>query len=277
AMELLEGKTLEQRLEGEPLGLEEALTILRRVARALDAAHAAGIAHRDLKPENVYLTYDEEGEVRPKLLDFGIAKLMHGGGELGRTAPGQVMGTPLFMAPEQWRGKKVGPQTDVFALGVLAYHMLSGDYPHRGEAPGDIMVKACMEPHRPIRDFRPDLSPAVDEAFAVILAKDAAERPATAKAAVELLQAALLDEDAALLDTQDGDVPPVPSSEAEEPAPAKEPASTKEPALPPISAEPASLAHERASKPPGIGSLGLRILIGIVLAIAALLYWFGAP
>ncbi len=106
-MELLDGVTLEDHLRAKgQLDPAEAVSILRGVARALDAAHAAGIVHRDLKPENVFLVNEEDGMVIPKLLDFGIAKLMGDTAGGHRTRTGVPMGTPYYMSPEQCQGDK---------------------------------------------------------------------------------------------------------------------------------------------------------------------------
>ena len=104
--------------------------ILRAIARALDAAHAKGIAHRDLKPENVFLVprAAERRRMFPKLLDFGIAKLMaqRGRSIKHKTRTGAPIGTPYYMSPEQCRGQDVDHRTDIYAFGVLAYQMLTG-------------------------------------------------------------------------------------------------------------------------------------------------------
>ena len=107
-MELLDGQTLDALLEERGrMTFTEAQPILRQLARALAAAHAAGIAHRDLKPENVFVAFDEDGHPTPKLLDFGLAKLLGEGASLHRTRSGVPMGTPLYMSPEQVYGKDV--------------------------------------------------------------------------------------------------------------------------------------------------------------------------
>ncbi|HRI71204.1 MAG TPA: serine/threonine-protein kinase, partial [Polyangium sp.] len=125
-MELLEGKTLEEYLrERGRLRPAEALPLLRQIGRALDAAHAAGIAHRDMKPENVFLVFDEDGTILPKLLDFGIAKLL-GDSQQSKTRTGTPMGTPLYMSPEQCRGKQVDHRTDIYSFGVMTHVMLTG-------------------------------------------------------------------------------------------------------------------------------------------------------
>jgi serine/threonine-protein kinase len=140
-MELLEGMTLDELLhEKKRLPIDQTIPIVRGVARALDAAHAAGVAHRDLKPENVFITFDDEGKPAPKILDFGIAKLMgetHG----VRTQTGTPMGTPKYMSPEQARGIGVDHRTDVYSLGIMIFEMLTGRVPFEGGAVMDIRLR----------------------------------------------------------------------------------------------------------------------------------------
>src|SRR5262249_52669990 len=127
-MEYLDGEPLDALLDRHgKLALVEALPILRGIARALDAAHAKGVAHRDLKAENVFLATDSDGGgVWPKLLDFGIAKLMAPeDGVKHKTRTGTPVGTPYYMSPEQCRGRDVDHRTDIYAFGVLAYLMLT--------------------------------------------------------------------------------------------------------------------------------------------------------
>jgi eukaryotic-like serine/threonine-protein kinase len=108
----------------------EAAALVEILARAVHAAHQAGVIHRDLKPSNVLLTADGV----PKVSDFGLAKLLDA--ESGRTLSGQVMGTPSYMAPEQAEGraKQVGPAADIYALGAILYHALTGRPPFLGES-----------------------------------------------------------------------------------------------------------------------------------------------
>lgn len=190
-MELLDGRTLDALLELRGrLAIEEALPILRGIARALDAAHAAGIAHRDLKPENVFLTTDDEGRPVPKLLDFGIAKLLDPG-STPRTQTGTPMGTPQYMSPEQARGVGVDQRTDVYSFGVMTFQMLTGKMPFAGEAVMDILLKQITEAPPKPSEICADVPVALDAPILHMLAKEAAGRPATVTAAVdELLVAA---------------------------------------------------------------------------------------
>jgi serine/threonine-protein kinase len=132
-MELLEGESLKTRLSRGPLQESEARHIGVQVARALDAAHAIGAVHRDLKPDNIFLCHRDDDESFVKLLDFGIAKLLGDEGAKEKlTRDGAVMGTPLYMAPEQVRGTGIGPATDIYALGCILHEMVVGKPPFNG-------------------------------------------------------------------------------------------------------------------------------------------------
>ncbi len=186
-MELLDGTTLEEYVrERGRLPAEEAVAIFRGIARALDAAHAAGIVHRDLKPENVFLVRDD-GVLMPKLLDFGIAKLMGGATGGHKTRTGVPMGTPYYMSPEQCRGDKIDHKTDVYSFGVLAFQVLTGELPFRGDSFMQIMfAHVSSAPPAPSSAW-PRLSPLLDPPILTMLAKSPAERPDTCGAAVEAI------------------------------------------------------------------------------------------
>jgi len=184
-MELLEGMTLEAYLrERGRIRPSEALPILRGIARALDAAHAAGIAHRDLKPENVYLVFDEDGSVFPKLLDFGIAKLL-GESQSHKTRTGTPMGTPLYMSPEQCRGKQVDHRTDIYSFGVMTHAVLTGQPPFLGDDVMDVLMQQVQSAPPSMSSVCPELGSALDAPVLRMLAKDPAERPASLTAAID--------------------------------------------------------------------------------------------
>ncbi len=185
-MEMLDGEPLDQVLARKgPLPLADALPILKAIAKALDAAHAKGIAHRDLKPENIFLAQDSEGERFPKLLDFGIAKLLTPEEQVKhRTATGAPIGTPYYMSPEQCRGKDVDHRTDIYSFGIVAYRLLTGEYPFEGEGYLDLMMMQISAEPPPPSSRNPALPPQVDAAIAAMMRKDPNERPRTVSAGV---------------------------------------------------------------------------------------------
>jgi eukaryotic-like serine/threonine-protein kinase len=191
-MELLEGVTLDQHLADHgSLTPEEAVPILAGIARALDAAHAAGVAHRDLKPENVFLASDEERGFNPKLLDFGIAKLFGDAPREHRTRTGVPMGTPYYMSPEQCRGQQVDARTDIYSFGVLTFQLLTGTLPFTGDSFMDVMMKHITQELPPMSARSPSVRAELDAPIGHMMQKDPAARPATAMAALdELCQAA---------------------------------------------------------------------------------------
>ena len=143
AMELVSGETLRASLEGHRLDLERTLEFMAQVADALDAAHAAGVTHRDLKPENLMIA---EGGYA-KVLDFGIAKLMGRGDAGTKTRTGQLLGTPMYMSPEQCRGvKQIDSRSDIYSLGCIMYEVFCGNAPFLDEGFGDLIIAHVSRP-----------------------------------------------------------------------------------------------------------------------------------
>ena len=181
-MELLEGEPLNDRLaQRGRLGMVEALRIGRQVAASLATAHNRGIVHRDLKPENVFMVRDVEvahGE-RAKILDFGIAKLS-GEGSLSKTNTGALLGTPTYMSPEQCRGAgEVDHRSDLYALGCLLFHLITGAPPFLGEGIGDLIAAHLREPAPAPSSRVAGVPPAVDALVLRCLAKAAGDRHAS--------------------------------------------------------------------------------------------------
>ncbi|MEM9693875.1 MAG: serine/threonine-protein kinase, partial [Myxococcota bacterium] len=187
-MELLEGETLGEKLAREGrLHAQETISVLRPVAEALDAAHAAGIAHRDLKPENIFLSYGSDGLVNGvKLLDFGVAKLQDDRLRI-KTATGVTIGTPLYMSTEQVRIMKVTAKTDLYALGTVIYEALTGEPVFNDETIVEVMMHHVSTPPRPPSDVLPTLSPELDAPILHLLAKAPSSRPTGAVAAMDAL------------------------------------------------------------------------------------------
>jgi serine/threonine-protein kinase len=181
-MPYLEGGTLRDRmLQRNVVPSGAALSFIRQLAEALDAAHAAGVVHRDVKPSNVLLGKED----RVFLGDFGIAKALES--MTGLTATGVVVGTPIYMAPEQAQGRPASPASDRYALGVLAYELFAGQRRSRASALSLMHqhVTTCLPASRALA-LRP-----LDEVFAKVLSKDAAARPPSCRAFAEALAEAL--------------------------------------------------------------------------------------
>lgn len=190
-MELLEGESFDAYLaKKKRLSLGEAMPILRGIARALDASHAKDILHRDLKPENVYLVFDEEGRVEPKLLDFGLVKLM-ADTSTHKTKTGTPMGTPYYMSPEQCRGLEVDTRTDVYSFGALVFEVLTGEVPFDGDSTMDILLQHISAPPPRPSQRCPEVPGALDAPLARLLAKERSARPARVGEALDLLARAV--------------------------------------------------------------------------------------
>jgi eukaryotic-like serine/threonine-protein kinase len=188
-MDLLDGEPLDRFLRREKrCPIETTLQLLRPIAEALDAAHQAGVVHRDLKPQNLFLAWDSGGETVPKLLDFGMAKLLSESAV--QTVSGVPIGTPLYMSPEQARGEKVDGRSDVYALGVLIHEMLTGRLPFMGESPLAVLVSHLTVAPPRASEVLPELPTALDEPILQMLHKEPSGRPATAGAAIAGLIAA---------------------------------------------------------------------------------------
>src|SRR5262249_47825456 len=145
------GGSLEKKLAGTPLAPREAAALTLAVTGAVDAAHRVGIVHRDLKPANVLLTADGS----PKVSDFGLAKQLD---EVSHTNTGSVIGTPTYMAPEQARGsKQVAPPADVYALGAVLYHCLTGRPPFLAACGLDTLLQVVNEDPVPPSRLNPQV------------------------------------------------------------------------------------------------------------------------
>ncbi len=184
ATEFIEGQTLREHLNGsEPMPLVQIFKIAVQVSEALSAAHLAGIIHRDIKPENIMIRLDGIA----KVLDFGLAKLSEQADDPDaqiKTTPGIVMGTVLYMSPEQARGKAVDNRTDLWSLGVILYEMLAGRVPFDGETINHTIVAIIENEPQPIAKTHPDLEKITMRA----LAKNVNKRYRTAAELVEDLK-----------------------------------------------------------------------------------------
>ncbi len=183
AMELVPGVSLERytrpaRLLPEPV----ALAVAARVAGALAFAHRAGIVHRDVKPANVLVHWPSD---TVKLADFGLARLA----DAERTRTGLVLGSPAYMAPELLAGAEPTPASDLYALGVTLFQLLSGRLPHDSASMGELLRQVASEPAPDLRTLRPELPGALAALVARLLAKRRADRPADGDALAAELRA----------------------------------------------------------------------------------------
>ena len=196
-MELLAGESLGQRLDRVGrIDAGQAVKMAVQAISALAAAHAAGIVHRDLKPDNLFVvapnraTAAGAGEVI-KVLDFGIAKMKRDLTNSPLTSTGALMGTPVYMSPEQCRGVpgEVDHRTDIYSMGIILYQMLCGRPPFTSEGLGDILVSHLTRAPQPLRALAPEVPARVERAVLAALEKDKEKRPPTMEAFQELLLA----------------------------------------------------------------------------------------
>ncbi len=182
-MEYLEGETLADVIDREgQLPLEGVVLLISRIASPLTAAHGEQIIHRDLKPDNIFVLPDPDhpGDVRVKLLDFGIAKLREGDQPSMRTATGVVLGTPFYMSPEQCHGaREVDHRSDIYALGVIAYQLITGALPIVASGLGELLLKHQIEAPRPLDAKALGIPEAVEAQLLRAMAKDPEARFAT--------------------------------------------------------------------------------------------------
>ncbi|HZO12259.1 MAG TPA: bifunctional serine/threonine-protein kinase/formylglycine-generating enzyme family protein [Polyangiaceae bacterium] len=179
-MELLEGETLQERLDRDgPLSVGDTFEVLRQIGKALDAAHASGIVHRDVKPHNIFLM-NHQGEMFIKLLDFGSAKITGQTRTARLTLPGMLVGTPEYISRDLITDpKNINYRTDLWALGAVAYKCLTGEVPFKGQAIGEICQAIVDGRFRRPSKLRKDLTKRHDEWFARVFSHDSAARPAS--------------------------------------------------------------------------------------------------
>ncbi len=188
-MELLEGETLERRLECGGMKTAEALPIVRQLVAALQAAHESGVIHRDFKSANVILTPGRDpGTVRAVVTDFGLARAARSGSHAPLTRDMEIVGTPDYMAPEQVLAQPVSPATDVYSLGIVLYEMVTGELPFRSETPiGTALARVHTEPQPPLQHV-PELSPVWNAVILRCLAREPGKRYQTAAEVLEALE-----------------------------------------------------------------------------------------
>ncbi|CAM3228464.1 protein kinase [Corallococcus sp. ZKHCc1 1396] len=186
-MELLQGCPLSDFVRAKHrMPLESAVWVMDQMLAALGAAHAAGVVHRDLKPANVFVVESAGVPTVVKLVDFGIAKLLESC-ESPLTSEGSIIGTPEYMSPEQVRGTSVGPPTDLYAVGVMLFQMLTGVRPFQGESL-QVMFAHVNQPPPVPSSLIPGLPPELDALVLQLLAKEPGARPASAEVVRERLK-----------------------------------------------------------------------------------------
>ncbi|HSE37928.1 MAG TPA: serine/threonine-protein kinase, partial [Blastocatellia bacterium] len=163
AMEFIDGKPLSRVIaEQRVLPLERVVHITNQIAEALAAAHALPMIHRDLKPDNIMITRKGANTDFVKVLDFGIAKALADPGGDNLTKTGFVLGTPVYMSPEQLLGEELDPRSDVYSLAIIVYEMLTGRLPFEGDNPQAVMMKRVMSEPIRLRAVAPSLSESVE-------------------------------------------------------------------------------------------------------------------
>ena len=191
-MELLQGATLDRVIRREQgVTQPRGLTLMRQVANAVSEAHRLGVVHRDLKPENIYLHGIPGQPERAKVLDFGIAKIIHGeAGPMGKgtnTAAGSVFGTPQYMSPEQVHGEVIDHRSDIYSLGIILFELLAGKTPYHSSSPVGAMLAHISEPLPELSDINPYLS-VDDDVRELIIAATAKDRGDRLQSVAEFLE-----------------------------------------------------------------------------------------
>ncbi|RLB53012.1 MAG: hypothetical protein DRJ42_13170 [Deltaproteobacteria bacterium] len=219
-LERLEGKSLGGRLEDQQvLEPEETLAILIPIMDALRLAHDRGIIHRDLKPDNLYLHRDDTGRMTPKLLDFGMSKMVDAAWGHS-TQSGTLIGTPFYMSPEQAEGRKEqGPATDVWSMGVILYRCLTGSLPFYASTPTKLLLSIVAAEPTPTAERGRNVPPALAEVTDRCLRADLDERWPSMEALIEALRAAAEEEGVAFPALPDADAAPAPAPESFDPGP----------------------------------------------------------
>lgn len=201
-MEFARGQSLRQLLRSGAMNIEMAVGLMEQICSAIASAHSAGIIHRDLKPDNIIIETHPDGSVHAKVLDFGIAKMRevhseHADTGLANLTGANIIGSPAYMSPEQSLGLELDARSDVYALGIMLYEMLTGETPF-GKAPaGAMLLRQINTPPQPVSQKRTEIPPALESVVMKSLAKDRDFRYASATDFARALRFALQDPEAA--------------------------------------------------------------------------------
>ncbi len=182
-MRYMNGGSLSERIKAKVMSIEEAAKILGQIAPGLDEAHGKGIVHRDLKPSNILF----DGKGVPYISDFGIAKISRA--QVSNVTGSGIIGTPAYMAPEQASGETVDGRSDIYALGIILFEMLTGRQPYEADTPMAIAIKHITDPVPHILEANPNLPPDVEEIIQVAMAKSKDDRFSSAVEMVDALRA----------------------------------------------------------------------------------------
>jgi serine/threonine protein kinase len=189
AMELLQGEPLSARIAAGPMSEAEVVRVALETLSALEAAHAASLVHRDLKPDNIFLTKVPGIGASVKVLDFGIAKLLDDANGARLTATGALVGTPLYMSPEQARGTTIDARSDLYSLGALLYEALTLHPPFTGATYPALILSVMTDTPRPIAELRPEITPALAAVITRAMDRDPSARFASATEMATALRA----------------------------------------------------------------------------------------
>ena len=186
-MPFVQSGTLTDLLKGQPLLLPFIGRIITQIGEALDYAHARGLIHRDIKPSNVLM--DESGNCL--LADFGLARIADA--SINLTASGAIMGTPAYMSPEQGSGQEVDTRSDIYALGIILYELVTGRVPYKAETPVAVIFKHIQDPLPSARKLNPELPEALELVILKALSKNPEDRYQTAADMIKAVQTAIAD------------------------------------------------------------------------------------
>ncbi|MGO9712327.1 MAG: serine/threonine protein kinase [Polyangiaceae bacterium] len=176
-MEFLEGEDLSAWISRGPLRIEQAVDFVLQACEAIAEAHSLGIVHRDLKPANLFCIKRPGGQASIKVLDFGISKVTGGAQDVSMTRTTAVIGSPVYMSPEQMKSsREVDNRTDIWALGVILFELLTGRTPFGGDTVTEVAIHIAMDPTPPPRSLRPEIPLGLDAAICKCLEKDRAKR-----------------------------------------------------------------------------------------------------